>query len=479
MRPHKQINKPHGLSRRAFFGTAGGAAALALLPGSRAIAQPAMQPLVDDYVGRLCYNENPLGSSPLAKAAMTEQIDLGHRYGDWLAESLRGELSALHGVYVNQTVAGAGGTEMLRLAAMAFADPAGNVVCPYPSYGGFDSDAALFGAEVRHSSLDANYRVDLNDIMAYVDDQTSAVCITNPNNPTATVLPAADIAAFVDALPAHVTLVIDEAYHHYVHDPSYSSAIDLVHQDKNVVVIRTFSKIFGMAGVRCGYAVGKGSLIGAMARWQTWGTVSRLASEGAKAALGDQQHITDTISLNDSTKQLCFNRFATMGLEYIPSETNFFMVDVDRNASEVAAALAEHGYYVRNGWGMPEHLRVSTGKWEEMVGFLGALQLILSGGVSDQSPPQVTRLDGNYPNPFRESTRISYRLAQEADVRLEVFDAQGRLVRRLHDGRQGQGRYAYDWNGADDRGHTLSPGIFYYRLTAGEKMQTRRVIRIK
>ena len=138
---------PPDRSRRAFLGAAAGGAALALLApaGARGRDNPGPA-LLRDYVGRLCYNENPLGPSPLAATAIVDSASLAHRYPDWFADSLRSDLASLHGVGVGQTIAGCGATEILRLCALAFADPAGNVVCPYPSYGQFPSDADFLGA---------------------------------------------------------------------------------------------------------------------------------------------------------------------------------------------------------------------------------------------------------------------------------------------------------------------------------------------
>jgi histidinol-phosphate aminotransferase len=481
---HSAKHKRATLSRRAFFGAAGGAAAGAATLAV-AGAHPMVEghrttlPVLDDYIGRLCYNENPLGPSPLAMTAMSESISMGHRYPDWYAESLRDDLAALHGVERSQVIAGCGATEILRLCALAFADPDGNVVCPYPSYGQFAGDCAFLGTTVRLSGLDESYRIDLDDMASMVDSETTAVCITNPNNPTGPVVPATDIAAFVDSLPEHVAVIIDEAYHEYIHDPAYESAMELVRQKKNVIVIRTFSKIFGLAGIRIGYAVGESGLITSMFSWHLYATVSRVALEAARAALQDDQHINDTVTLNDQAKQYCFDAFDTLGLEYIPSETNYFMVDVDRSAAEVRAALAEQGIYVRNGWGMPQHLRVSTGTMQEMEDFVTALEDILSQGIHDSRSATITALDGNYPNPFGNATRISYRLAQAQRARLQIFDAQGRLIRTIIDSHKSPGRHALDWNGTDEKGAALASGMYYYRLTAGDFVQTRRMIRMK
>jgi histidinol-phosphate aminotransferase len=444
-------------------------------PGARGRSE-----ILRDYTGRLCYNENPLGPSPAAKSAIIAAADLGHRYPDWLAESLRADLADLHGVGSGQVIAGSGGTEMLRLAALAFAEPGRNVVCPYPSYSQFPSDCSFLGAEVRYADLDAAFRTDLGAIAALVDANTTAVCLTNPNNPTATVRSAADIAAFVAALPGQVAVVIDEAYHDYVHDPGYGSAVALVALGRNVVVIRTFSKAYGMAGVRVGYAVGRQSLISAMGSWQTIATVSRLALDGARAALQDLAHIASTVALNDEAKAYCFASFDAMGLADIPSETNFFMVDVGRPAGPVATQLAARGIQVRTGWGMPNHLRVSTGTMEDMQAFIAALTEILElTGAPDGLLPEVTLLHGNFPNPTRAGTRILYSLAVGGHVRLAVYDVQGRFVRSLIDRHEERGHHEIEWDGRNHRGAPCAPGSYFYRLEAQGLALTRRMVRIR
>jgi histidinol-phosphate aminotransferase len=487
------------VSRRRFLEATTGGAALSLLglpvlagargrgsgahggidPGTAAHDARAQSGILRDYVGRLCYNENPMGPSPAAKAAIIAAADLGHRYPDWFAESLRDDLMELHGVGFGQVIAGSGGTEMLRLAALAFAEPGRNVVCPYPSYSQFPSDCSFLGAEVRYAGLDGAFRTDLGAIAALVDANTTAVCLTNPNNPTATVRSALDIAAFVAAMPAQVAVVIDEAYHDYVHDPGYGSAIALAAQGRNVVVIRTFSKAYGMAGVRVGYAVGRQNLISSMGSWQVIATVSRLALDGARAALQDPGHISSTVSLNDDAREYCFTSFDAMGLAYIPSETNFFMVDVGQPAGPVSTLLAARGIQVRTGWGMPNHLRVSTGTMEDMQAFITALTEILGlTGANETPAPGATLLHGNFPNPARAHTRILYTLAARGDVRLAIYDVHGRFVRTLVDRLEEGGHRETVWDGRNDRGSPCAAGSYFYRLETRDGVMTRRMILI-
>jgi len=472
---------PSNLSRRQFFGTATGGAALALLNPSLAMAKKGTHSMLADYVGRICYNENPLGPSPLAIAAITDCADMAHRYPDWYADSLRSDLASLYGVSTSQTIAGCGATEILHLAALAFADPDGNVVCPYPSYSQFPSDAGFMGATVRYSDLDGDHRIDLSDMASRVDSETTAVCITNANNPTGTVLAAGDIADFVNALPSHVVTIIDEAYHEFIHDSSYSSAIDLVNLDKKVVVVRTFSKAYGLAGARIGYAVGRSGEISAMSSWNIFATVSRLGLEAARAALTDSQHVADTVALNDQAKQYCFSNFDSMGLDYIPSETNFFMVDTGMSAGYVASELSARGIIVRSGWGMPQHLRVSTGTMEEMEDFIEGLADILGVTYLDGAAPlpKVNSLGGNFPNPFNPGTRIPYAVAAGGPLLLQIFNIKGQLVRTAVDEQKTPGNYDYSWDGKDQKGDSVASGSYFYRLSQGDFSQTRRMILVR
>jgi hypothetical protein len=251
-----------------------------------------------------------------------------------------------------------------------------------------------------------------------------------------------------------------------------------VRQGRKAVVIRTFSKVFGLAGVRIGYAVGQAGLIGEMRNWHLYATVSRPALEAARAALGDTQHIADTVALNDQAKQYCFDQFDLMGLSYIPSETNFFMVDVG-NGAWVRSELAKEGILVRQGWGMASHIRVSTGTLQEMQDFITALQAILAlMAAGEPALPSVTTLHGNQPNPFRDATAIGFSLAQPGPVRLEIFSLEGRRLRALIDETLTAGRHVRHWDGRDDAGRPAGAGAYFYRLIAGDVRETRRMIRL-
>jgi histidinol-phosphate aminotransferase len=485
----------NALSRRAFMRTITGAAAIALIGlDRRAVAgRSPHDELITDYVGRLCYNENPLGPSPLAAEAIKNNAGMAHRYPDWYADSLKAELASRYDLSSSNIICGAGATEMLRLCALAFAQSGGNVVVPAPSYGQFPADAEFFGSSVRYVNLDDDYRIDLQGLMDNVDSNTTAVCITNPNNPTATIIDPRDLEDFVDNLPPQVVTIVDEAYLEFISGwirPSiietYPSAIELVRSGKNVVVVKTFSKAYGLAGARIGYAVGPTSAISLMRSYLFYATISRPSLEAAKASLDDEGHVRKTVILAGETKAYCFDKFEQIGLEYIPSETNFFMVDVGQEADPVRARLAERGIYVRTGWGMPNHLRVSTGTKQEMTAFIEALAEILRGGilsprVTGDAPdiPTMVELYQAYPSPFNSSTRIKILLPGPDHAKLEIFDIRGRAVKLLTNGVLGAGEHSFVWNGTNQSGHAVSSGSYFYRLTSGDYVITRKMLLLR
>jgi histidinol-phosphate aminotransferase len=477
-------NDYNGITRRGFIGTITGAAALSLIGMERrAIAD--VYPgggMVTDYVGRLCYNENPLGPPPAAIAAIEEEAEMAHRYPDWYAESLINALANKYEIAPGRIICGAGATEILRLCAMATCHPeGGNVIVPNPSYSQFPADAQLLGTIVRSVPLDDNHTVDLAAMMNYVDQNTTAVCITNPNNPTGTILNMADLETFVNSLPPAAVTIVDEAYFEYISQPDYPSAIDLVRAGKKVVLVKTFSKVYGLAGARIGFAIGHNGTMDLLRALRLLASVSRPSLEAAKEALNADAHVAATVALANQTKNYCYAEFDRMNLTFIPSEASFFMVDVGTNAGPVASALAGRGIYVRTGWGMPNHLRVSTGTMEEMQSFITELEDILTTTSLTGSPPlpQDVELYQAYPNPFNSSTMIKIYLPRSSRAKLVIFDIRGRLVTDLMDEYLGAGEHGFRWNGKNASGSQVSSGSYFYRLSAGDEVITRRMMLVK
>lgn len=468
-------------TRRGFLASAGAAAlSYVVLPGIGRVRARPFEPAsrAEDYTGRLCYNENPLGPSPAALAAMQDACTLGHRYPDWYSSGLESEIASLHGVSPGQVCAGAGATELIHLIASGFLGAGDEVVTAYPSYSQIEGEAAARGASVVQVPLDANHVVDLTAVAAAVGPATRLIYLVNPNNPTATVVDGADMEALVDGLTGDAVLVVDEAYHDYVHAPNYESCLRFVDEGRPVIVVRTLSKAYGLAGMRVGYAVGStshASLIGAQ---QAFGMIARPGQAAGIAALGDAQHVADTVALNDQAKALLETGFDGMGLDWIPSETNFMMVDVGTDATGVKNQLAGLGYQVRSGYGMPQHLRVSTGTLAETSGLLDALESILTVGVSEPAPPAFALL-GGHPNPFNGHCTLRVSVPDDEPARLTVYDHAGRRVRTLVSGSLEPGPHGFDWDGRDHAGKAVASGVYVICFQQGEFATSGKVTLLK
>ncbi|MCP4632438.1 MAG: aminotransferase class I/II-fold pyridoxal phosphate-dependent enzyme [candidate division Zixibacteria bacterium] len=468
-------------SRRAFLGTTS-ACALSLLymPGIGNVRADNILSDITDFYGRICYNENPLGPSPMALEAMRESVEMAHRYPDWFNDSLEGRIAEYHGLQSSNICAGAGATEIIRLIADAFLNPGDEMITATPTYTQMASEAVSNGATVINVPLDENYRIDLDAIWDAAGPNTKFVSLVNPNNPTATIIDKNDMEAFLRALPEDVITVVDEAYHDYIHSDNYESCIRYINEGYNVIVIRTFSKVFGLAGARIGYAIAPSELIGMIGGSQLFATVSRISHEAASAALDDSQHLQDTISLNDEAKRFLESSFNDMGLNYISSHTNFMMFDTGMDAGWVASRLAENGYYVRTGWGMFDFIRVSTGTMEEMQGFITALEDIL--GTGTRQPliiPERFELSKVYPNPFNTRCTIKVNVLEREKVNLTIYNTMGRKVKSLVNGYLKPGRHEIVWDGKNYAGKSSASGVYIVNLIQGENAASKRISLIK
>jgi histidinol-phosphate aminotransferase len=468
------------LTRRGFLSAAGAAAlSFVYLPGiGRVQAKPFARDRAEDYEGRLCYNENPLGPSPAALIAMQDAATLGHRYPDWFSTTLESQIATYHGLSTSMICAGAGATELIHLVASAFLGPGDEVITAYPSYDQIEDEAYSRGASVIQVPLDENYILDLDAITTAIGPATRLVYLVNPNNPVATIVNKIDLETFINALPAGVILVVDEAYHDYVHSPDYESCIRFVEEGKPVIVLRTFSKIYGLAGVRVGYAISSSEHIGLIGTWQPFAMVTRPSQAAASAALEDSSHVSDTVALNDQAKTLLESGFTNLGLVSIPSETNYMMFDTGTNAVSVKSQLAGMGYQVRTGWGMPQHIRVSTGTLEEVSGFLVALESILAVGVDDSAPPAFAMVSA-YPNPFNAHCTIRIDLPDSEPANLTIYDAEGRKVRSLLNGSISQGRHEFQWDGRDHSGSSMASGSYLVSFRQGDYASSRKITLLK
>jgi histidinol-phosphate aminotransferase len=330
---------------------------------------------------RLSANENPLGPSPLAVAAIRREAERIHLYPDGGAPALADAVAHALGVAPTQLLFGNGGDEILTLLARALLDPGDEVVVPDPSFEPYTTTARLAGADVVTSPL-RDYRIDLDDVLARVGSRTKLVCLSSPHNPTGTVLDRRAWERFWARCPGDVAVLLDEAYVDFIETPDRAAdgLATLRTGPDNLVLLRTFSKITGLAGLRVGYAIASPIVIGYLERTREPFNVGRLAQAGAAAAMRDPAHREATRRVVWRERRALAAAFAARGLSHPPTEANFLLVRLGRPTGPVVAALRDQGVLVRDGTavGYPEHLRISVGTPDQNARLLAALDRTLA-----------------------------------------------------------------------------------------------------
>ncbi len=326
---------------------------------------------------KLASNENPLGPSPLAVQAMVDAAANMALYPDGAALALKEKLAAHLNVPVESLVVGNGSDEILKLIAEAFVDSEDSGIYADPSFSEYAYVLRLMGArEVAVPLVDFTH--DLEAMAQAMDETTKIVFVCNPNNPTGTIVDEASLRAFVDRIPEDVLVVIDEAYYEYVDDPSYPQTVPWVLERPNVVVTRTFSKVYALAGLRVGYAVANPKLAADINRVKEPFNVNSMAQVAAIAALADQAHVQKSVEVNRQGKEYLYAEFEKLGLAYVPTQTNFIYVDLGRPSADVYQALLRQGVIVRQGdpFGQPTFIRVTIGTPEQNQRFVEALRTL-------------------------------------------------------------------------------------------------------
>jgi len=330
-------------------------------------------------VVRLSSNENPYGPSPAAFDAMRGAFDLAWRYPDEHVEALAEDVARLHGVDPAQVLLGAGSSEILLLAAVAFTAPGRPAVAAEPTFESLPRHARRHGAEALAVPLTADFRHDLPKMLAAAPDP-GLLYVCNPNNPTATITPKAELRALLAKAPERTLLVVDEAYFHFVDSDDFESVIPLVAAHPNLLVTRTFSKIYGMAGLRCGYGVAQPAVVARLRQHQAFDSVNILALAAARASLHDAGHVSRGQRLNREVKAAVCAELDRLGFAYIPSATNFMMIDLRRPVAPVIEELRRRNVEVGRVFpALPQHLRVTIGTAEQMQAFLGAFGQVVAG----------------------------------------------------------------------------------------------------
>lgn len=332
---------------------------------------------------KLASNENPLGGSPLAKRAMSEALEKIHLYPDAAVFGLTTALSGHLGISKDQIFVGNGSDELLTLIGLAFlSGPEDEIIVGNPSFVRYDSMAELAPCGCVQVPLTADLRLDIPAMIAAITPRTKLILLANPNNPTGTRVTRTEVDALLAALPSGVTVVLDEAYFEFAcDDPEFPSSTDYVRQGQPVIGLRTFSKTYGLAGIRVGYGFASPEIAEAIQRVRAPFNVNSLAQIGAIAALSDSEFIAQTVTHNQTERARLMNVACELGLTPIPSAANFVLIDLGCPANPWVEKLLDRGVIVRSGvgLGLPNCMRVSVGTTAEMDRFFAALTEIVNG----------------------------------------------------------------------------------------------------
>ena len=314
-------------------------------------------------------NENPNGPGIRTVNAIRDALALSNRYPYDEAEALTSVIAAEHGVQSGQVLLGCGSAEILRMSMQAFASRSRPLVTASPTFEAPGRYANSFGVLIRPVRVDAVLKLNLA-AMEQGAQAAGLVYLCNPNNPTATVLSGAAITGFVDRvarLSPQTAVLVDEAYHDYVDDPSYRTSIPIAIARRNVIVSRTFSKIHGLAGLRCGYAIAHAETIAQLERFKLESSVNQLAIAAARAALGDKDRLERERTLNRAAREWTRQLFTSLGCAVGPSEANFILVDLGRDARTFRDACRRAGVAVGRPFPpLDNYARISIGTMEEM-----------------------------------------------------------------------------------------------------------------
>jgi histidinol-phosphate aminotransferase len=327
---------------------------------------------------KLASNENPLGASPLAMSALRHQNDLA-RYPDGNGTLLKEKLAERHEVGIDCVTLGNGSNDILELVARAFVNPGDEVIFSEHAFAVYPlATLAVGGTPVVTPALDWGY--DLDAILAAVTERTRLIFIANPNNPTGTWLTRDKLKAFIDALPDHIVTVVDEAYAEYVELPDYPDCTGWIADYDKLLVTRTFSKIYGLAGLRVGYGVSSPALADYLNRVRQPFNVNSMAQAAATVALDDVSHIHASRQANREGMEMLENACHERGLGIIPSAGNFIAINFGQPAEGLFREMMQRGVIVRPvaNYGMPNHLRVTIGSRGENARFIHVLDEVLA-----------------------------------------------------------------------------------------------------
>ena len=331
-------------------------------------------------------NENPNGPGKAALAAVTNWFYQANRYPDVQVDSVREAIAKKFGVKNENVLMSCGSGEILKVASYAFTGPGRALVTGLPSFEDPVRHTQFVKGEVRAVPVNANLQLDLGRMLEQVNETAGLVFLCNPNNPTATVHGKAAINEFIAGVnrkAPNCYIMLDEAYHEYVADPTYETGVQHAINNPRVFVVRTFSKVFGMAGMRLGYAIGQPETLNQMAPHRLPNAINMLACAAGVTTIADAKHIEDEVKINKATRDFTIKQFESMGYKPAASNGNFLMVPINRDIRGFKDACAKQGILVGRPFPpLLTHARISIGTMDEMVKATAVFKQVLSSAAN-------------------------------------------------------------------------------------------------
>lgn len=330
-------------------------------------------------VTKLASNENPFGSSNHVKEALQKEAAFLALYPDGSCAELRQELASFLQVSEQSLIFGNGSDEVIQILSRALLDQNSNTIVPAPSFPQYKHNAVIEGAEIREIQLLADGSHDLKGMLEAIDGNTKIVWLCTPNNPTGTYIKEKEYLEFLSKVPKHVLVVSDEAYYEYVDADDYPETIPLIKDYPNLLILRTFSKAYGLAALRIGYGIARPEFLQTVEPAREPFNVNRFAQTAALAGLKDQSFIKDTVTKCKEGLEQYYRFCSENNLSYYPSEANFILIDFNKDADELFHALLKNGYIVRSGkaLGFPTSLRITVGTREQNEEIIQILKELL------------------------------------------------------------------------------------------------------
>jgi histidinol-phosphate aminotransferase len=327
---------------------------------------------------KLASNENLLGPSPKAVAAIQKELSKIHLYPEGPCTVLRRALAEKFSLPEERVVISNGADNLILMIANAFVDEGDEVVMADPTFSVYTNVTQIMGGKPIKVKL-KDFTHDLDTMLKKVNRKTKLVFICNPNNPTGTTVSLESFNYFLSKLPKRVIVILDEAYGDFVEDAFYPNGLDYIREKRQLIVLRTFSKVYGLAGLRIGYALGREDLVDCLYQVRDPFPVHRLAQVAAVAALNDEDHAIKSIQLVYEGKRYLYKELDRLGLSYIPSQANFILIDFEKDSEEIFQALLREGVIIRPGkiWGYPTFARVTIGRMDDNRRFIKALKKIM------------------------------------------------------------------------------------------------------